>query len=438
MFKRITVIFCTALISSGIFALEIFAQDGMVQESEIRALKGEVRSLKWNIKESKYVYDKMNSFIIPQKKGTTLVHQENFSDLLFSTLNKSSKPVGMLPSSQFPLGILKQRNLYDKYTLIFSGCLQTNAQYWYGNKIEINDRNKNTTYKSGKTIHVSTASLYTTVNIDNYVTGILVLTGNEKTSLNIKNAFFIFGNLEKCPIYASIGRKSVDLGSFSGGGTSTASLMATLFRPNDTTNVSLAYHNKNLNTNISIFKTNDHKMNFSAAAFHSGNIYNCNYSVNIGYVYNMNITDQRVLENSKKNNILQVGSIDIDISLNSGIFSFRSGYAQTTNKYSETNDSYAGAWYLQSCISPSILDKITNFSVSYHGAYNTSRMPVALTGSIINGYKPSKTNVNRMVITSMRRSLLTNNILVGAEHVYMHMYNNQHTHAYTLSLSAYF
>jgi hypothetical protein len=42
------------------------------------------------------------------------------------------------------------------------------------------------------------------------------------------------------------------------------------------------------------------------------------------------------------------------------------------------------------------------------------------------------------VIASIARPFLTDNVLIGVEYAYMHMYNSQHTNAYTLNLSAYF
>ena len=56
------------------------------------------------------------------------------------------------------------------------------------------------------------------------MTGALVISGNETAnSLNVKNAFVIFGNLDEYPVYATVGKNRIALGSFSGGGPSTIS-----------------------------------------------------------------------------------------------------------------------------------------------------------------------------------------------------------------------
>lgn len=436
MFKKITIIFSTALACANAFATEDVASDDI--KAQIEDLKQQVATLKQDMEANQSTHEEITP--VPDSEVIAPMTQGKLSNFLFSTLYEGAKPMGLLPGSQFPLGVLKQRNVYDDYALIFSGYLQANAQYWHGSKIKLDfDTYKKDAYQSGKAIHLSTASLYTAANIDHYVTGALVISGNETAnSLNVKNAFVIFGNLDEYPVYATVGKNRIALGSFSGGGPWTGSLTSMLFRPGDATNASIAYYGNGLSTNISVFQTNEHRSDFATAAFYSGSIGNVNYGVNVGYVYDVNGTGQASFKDAEKVG-QRIGAVNVDVSLNYDIFGLGSGYAQTTNKWSETNDRYAGAWYVQGWVSPSILGEPTNFSVSYHGAYNTANItPVTLTGSTVSGYKPSNTSVNRMVITSVQRPFLTDNVLIGAEYVYMHMYNSQHTNAYTLNLSAYF
>ena len=437
MFKKTTIIVCAALAYSSAFTTEGTASDDI--KAQIEDLKEQVALLKQTVEEkSSHTYDEITP--VPDSEVIAPMNQGKLSNFLFSTLSEGAKPMGMLPGAQFPLGILKQRNLYNDYALVFSGYLQANAQYWHGSKITLNpkeNKNEKDTYQSGKAIHISTASLYTAANIDRYVTGALVLSGNEKTAPIVKNAFIIFGNLDEYPVYATVGKNRIALGSFSGGGPWTGSLTSMLFRPGDNTNVSLAYYGHGLSTNVSVFQTSNNGKDFSYAAFYQNKIGDLNYGINGGYVYNIDGTGQKSFEPATKDG-KRIGALNFDLSLNVDIFGFGSGFAQTTNKSTITNNALAGAWYLQSWVSPHILGKPTNFNLSYHGAYNTANMPLALTGSTVSGYKPTSTSVNKMVIASIARPFLTDNVLIGVEYAYMHMYNSQHTNAYTLNLSAYF
>ena len=265
----------------------------------------------------------------------------------------------------------------------------------------------------------------------------MVISGNETKTPEIKNGFVIFGNLDEYPVYATIGKNRISLGSFSGGGPWTGSLTQMLFYPGDTTNASIAYYGHGLSTNVSVFQTDEHSTDFSTAAFYQNKLGDLNYGINGGYVYNVNGTGQKSFDSATTSG-QRIGAINFDLSLNYDIFGLGSGFAQTTNKWATTNDGYAGAWYLQAWVSPSILGEPTNINLSYHSAYNTSKIPVSLTGSTVSGYKTNGTSVNRMIITSIARPFLTDNVLVGLEYVYMHMYNHQHSNAYTLNISAYF
>ena len=427
--------FCAALASANVFAVE----DTMTNDEikvQIDALKQQIAEIKDNLDANQSnVYDEI--IPVPEGEVTVPMNQGKISNFLFSTLYEGAKPMGMLSGSQFPLGILKQRNIYNDYSLAFSGYLQANAQYWHGSKINIETNDKKTTYQSGKGVYISTASLYTAANIDRYVTGALVISGNQTKTPEIKNAFVVFGNLEKYPVYATIGKNRIALGSFSGGGPWTGSLTQMLFRPGDTSNASIAYYGHGLSTNVSVFQTDEHSTDLSYAAFYQNKIAVLNYGINGGYVYNVNGTGQKSF-NAATQNGQRIGAVNFDLSLNVDIFGFTSGIAQTTNKSAVTNNGYAGAWYCQAWVSPTVLGEPTNFNVSYHGAYNTSQIPVSLTGSTVSGYKTNNTSINKMVITSIARPFLTDNVLVGAEYVYMHMYNSQHSHSYTLNISAYF
>jgi len=435
MLKKITIICCATLSCSSAFSVEASASDDI--KAQIEDLKQQVATLKQDMEANQSIHEEIT--LVPESEVMAPMNQGKLSNFLFSTLYEGAKPMGLLPGSQFPLGVLKQRNVYDDYALIFSGYLQANAQYWHGSKINlVTDSNQTKkTYQSGKAIHLSTASLYTAANIDRYVTGALVLSGNEKTSPNVKNAFVIFGNLDEYPVYATVGKNRIALGSFSGGGPWTLSLTGMLFRPGDATNASIAYYGHGLSTNVSVFQTNEHTTDFSYAAFYQNKLGDLNYSINAGYVYDVNGTGQASFKKAQETG-QRIGAVNVDVSLNYDIFGLGSGYAQTTNKWVQTNDRYAGAWYVQGWVSPPILSEPTNFSVSYHGAYNTANIPVGLTGSTVSGYKPNDTSVNKMVIASVQRPFLTDNVLIGAEYAYIHMYNSQHTNAYTLNLSAYF
>jgi hypothetical protein len=413
MFKKTTVVFCAALAYSQALAND----EGMAYSSiqtQIKDLGQEVSVLKQDakVKESRFL--------------SSTLHRED------------AKPLGKLSGSQFSLDILKESNLYEDQSLIISGHLQANSQYWHGNKIDVKANNTKISYQSGKTVGMGATSLYSIANLHHYITGALIISGNSTSnSLNMKNAFVILGNLDENPIYATIGKSRVNFGAFSGGGTSTGSLTQMLFHPGDVPNISLNHYDCGLNTNISFFQTDERKVDFAYAGFYDGKVHEVEYSLNAGYVYDINGTGQESFIKAQEIG-QRIGAVNFDASLTYDIFGLGSGYAQTTNKWAETNNGYARAWYLQGSIAPYILGKTTSFNLSYHEAYNTTKIPVSLAGAPNRSYAPKDTSIKKMAIISAKRAFLTDSVSLSAEYVCTQMYNKQNSHTYTLGISAYF
>jgi hypothetical protein len=267
----------------------------------------------------------------------------------------------------------------------------------------------------------------------------------KKNLPKIDDAIVVFGNLYHAPVYATVGKNRINLVSFSGGGSSTGSLTQMLFRSSRITNASFAYNQDGLNTNITVFQTDDNSSNGAYGLSYRGKINQFGYSINGGYLYNINGTGNHsfdTITKSGNNTITKVGAVNIDVNFTHDMFSLGSGWAQTTVKSTITNNSYAGAWYVQTSLSDKIFGRPTSLNISYNGAYNTGSIPIVLSGSGVNRYLTDKTagsGVNKMLIASVeQRPFSTENISLSFEYAYMHMYNHQHSNAYTLDISLHF
>ncbi len=388
---------------------------------------------------------------------TVPTNMGQIQNFLFSDIHDGVVPMGMISSSQFALGLLKQRNMYSDRALVFGGYLEADPQVWHGSPIKYGKGTPTETYQSGKGLPITTANLYVAANLGRYVTAETTLAADPSDSykVNAQDAFVMFGNLDDFPLYATVGKNRLALGSFSGGGPWTGSLTQMLFRPSRVNNVSLAYYKDGLSSNVTLFQTDDHTSNFIYAAFYGGESGKWAYGVNGGYVYNVDGTGNSSFKDATRSgttNKTRIGAVNFDASLNYDIYGVGAGWAQTTNKSDKTNDGYAGAWYVQAGFSPEIYGRSTNFNIAYNGAYNTNNLPITLTGNADKGYattsgatagSPSSvkypgSGVDKMIVASAQRPFFTENVLLGLEYAYMHMYNNQHTNAYTLDISVYF
>ncbi|WP_440683658.1 LbtU family siderophore porin [Cysteiniphilum halobium] len=418
-----------AELKKEIAALQV-SQEAMVKSTSAETKHGSVESVGTGTDSSDHV-------TVPTNMGQI----QNF---LFSDIHEGVVPMGMISSSQFALGLLKQRNIYSDRALVLGGYLEADPQVWHGSPIKYGKGTASETYQSGKGLPITTANLYVAANLGRYVTAETTLAADPSDSykINAQEAFVMFGNLDDFPLYATVGKNRLALGSFSGGGPWTGSLTQMLFRPSRINNVSLAYYKDGLSSNVTLFQTDDHTSNFIYAAFYGGESGKWAYGINGGYVYDVNGTG-----NSSFNIATQpgpsktrIGAVNFDASLNYDIYGVGAGWAQATNKSDQTNSGYAGAWYVQAGFSPDIYGRSTNFNIAYNGAYNTNNLPITLSGNADKAYSTygAATGVDKMVVASVQRPFFTENVLIGLEYAYMHMYNNQHTNAYTLDLSVYF
>lgn len=418
------------------------SQEAMAKSAPAQTQHGSVESVGTGTDSSDHV-------TVPTNMGQI----QNF---LFSDIHEGVVPMGMISSSQFALGLLKQRNMYSDRALVFGGYLEADPQVWHGSPIKYGKGTPTETYQSGKGLPITTANLYVAANLGRYVTAETTLAADPSDGykVNAQDAFVMFGNLDDFPLYATIGKNRLALGSFSGGGPWTGSLTQMLFRPSRVNNVSLAYYKDGLSSNVTLFQTDDHTSNFIYAAFYGGESGKWAYGVNGGYVYDVNGTGNSSfnLATNPGPEKTRIGAVNFDASLNYDIYGVGAGWAQTTNKSDMTNNGYAGAWYVQAGFSPEIYGRSTNFNIAYNGAYNTNNLPITLTGNADKGYATTSgatssnnykviypgSGVNKMIVASAQRPFFTENVLIGLEYAYMHMYNNQHTNAYTLDLSVYF
>jgi len=451
--KKIAVAVFVASMSTGAFAEISDSVDNASMYQELQALKAEVATLQSHIQANQQHQNTQNSTDVTledsadskeQSDVTVPTNKGEIQNFLFSDIHDEAIPIGRLSSTQFVLGLLQQRNHYSDHALIFGGYLEINPQIWHGSTIAAKKDGGDYTYQSGKGIYITTATLYTAANLGRYVTTQLSLSGNQDSKPGVDDALVIFGNLADFPLYGTVGKNRIPFGSFSGGGPWTGSLTQMLFRSSRVTNASLAYYQDGLNTNVTFFQTNDHTSNGAYGVSYGGEMGQFSYGINGGYVYNVNGTGNSSFDEITKSGntaIARVGAFNVDLSLTYDLFGMGFGWAQTTNKSDVTNSARAGAWYVQAGVSPEIYGRSTNFNLAYNGAYNTSRIPITLSGSAVNSYTTDKTagsGVNKMIITSVQRPFFTDNVLFGLEYAYMHMYNSKHFNAYTLDISIYF
>ena len=361
----------------------------------------------------------------------------------------NSIPIGQISSNLFASTLLGQREKFDDYTIFFGGLIEADAQTWFGSNISRSGTDATNFQGNGQNIYLTAAKLYFLSNLGHYVTAQFDFDTDESGSFGLGNAFVMFGNLDTSPFFVTAGRSKLSVGTYGGGGTWTSGVTKFL-SPGNVTNVSVNYKSDTINTNITVFGSDDHRANFSTGIFYVDSLsQNVLVGLNTGYVFNIagagNSSMTTALNNTGKNND-NVGAFNVDGNLTftnllgGGILNIGSGWS-TTSKAEEFNgigngSVLAGAWYGAANYSLVLGGRNTSFGASYGQTYGASEVPMTLSNASPS-FGKSASGIKEQLVFNANRAYFDDNVLFGPEYAYQKLYNGEHMNTITLDMSVF-
>ncbi|AJI57249.1 hypothetical protein LA02_594 [Francisella philomiragia] len=378
--------------------------------------------------------------------GTPAITTQGQITYLGSYSGNNSIPIGMISSNLFASTILGQRDTFDDYSVFFGGYIEADAQTWLGSQISRAGGAPNFP-ANGQNIYLTNSKLYFLSNLGHYVTAQFDFDTDETGGFGLGNAFVIFGNLDTSPFFVTAGRNKLSVGSYGGGGPWTSGIIDEFLSPDKVTNVSLNYKNDIINTNITVFGSDDKRANFSAGFFYTDSwTEDLSVGFNAGYVFNIagagNGSISQFLDNigeSEKN----IGVLNFDgtmaYSMLGGIWQLQGGWSATTNKqdfHQNGSSVNTGAWYLGVAYALTLGGRDTNFNITYGQSYNAENIPMP-TSNASPTFGLTSSGIKNQMIASAQRAYFDNNVLFGPEYSYQRLYNGEHMNTLTLDLSVY-
>lgn len=378
--------------------------------------------------------------------GTPAITTQGQITYLGSYSGNNSIPIGMISSNLFASTILGQRDTFDDYSVFFGGYIEADAQTWFGSQISRAGGAPNFP-ANGQNIYLTNSKLYFLSNLGHYVTAQFDFDTDETGGFGLGNAFVIFGNLDASPFFVTAGRNKLSVGSYGGGGPWTSGIIDEFLSPDKVTNVSLNYKNDIINTNITVFGSDDKRANFSAGFFYTDSwTEDLSVGFNAGYVFNIagagNGSISQFLDNigeSEKN----IGVLNFDgtmaYSMLGGIWQLQGGWSATTNKqdfHQNGSSVNTGAWYFGVAYALTLGGRDTNFNITYGQSYNAENIPMP-TSNASPTFGLTSSGIKNQMIASAQRAYFDNNVLFGPEYSYQRLYNGEHMNTLTLDLSVY-
>ncbi|AXA34468.1 DUF3573 domain-containing protein [Francisella adeliensis] len=397
--------------------------------------------------------------------GAPAITSQGETTFLGSYSGNNSIPIGMISSSLFASTLLGQREKFDDYSVFFGGLINADAQAWFGSGVsrsEVGPDGKSVAAGAfngtGQNVYLTGANLYFLSNLGHYVTAQFDFDTDESGSFGLGNAFVMFGNLDTSPFFVTAGRNKLSVGVFGGGGPYTGGINGFL-APGKTSNVSINYKNDTINTNITVFGSDDKRANFSTGLFYVDSwTENVAVGGNVGYVFNMagagnSSLNQALINTDSANDNVGVFNIDANVAYTGfgGIWQVQSGWTTTTKAEKFNGDGksvsasaasgvgsevLAGTWYAALNYSAVLAGRGTNFGVSYGETYNAAAIPMAIASSPIN-FGLSDSGIKNQLVFSAQRAYFDDNVLFGPEYTYQKMYNGEHMNTLTLDMNVY-
>ena len=364
---------------------------------------------------------------------------------LFISTDEDS-PFDQLPSTSYALKLLQEKDLFANNKLVLGGFLQSDLQFWRGNySQEINGFK----YQNGSGIYLTTAKIYSMVNLNSWTTVLADLESDftSSDSLKIDRAFITFGDLSKAPIYVTVGQLHLTNGVYSGDGPWSNSLLHTAFRPGTTPQLLLGYYENGLSTNFEVISKGNYRGSSPdyVMSFHYDKQLNKQWSYGFGAGF---LNDIRGLGSSigsaYTNNVMSGktnGLWDVNGKITYQQFGLYGEYNQTTTGATHVKTGYntglMSAYVIAGTYTPTIWAKKMPIMVSYSRTHNMQNVPMGLSGRSVTSLSAPAGFKQEWIVATTREVM--KNIYVGPEWAYQKLNNDQgHTWTATIDLSAYF
>lgn len=359
------------------------------------------------------------------------------------------------PSTTFEIALLRNKASYPA-TLTLGGTLEHDIQYWNGNDSLLNGQG------NGSGAYLTTFKLDTLYNMNDWVMAFTTLQSAGDPSLSIAKAFVTFGNLQKLPLYLSVGKDYVPFGVFGGNGPWSNELVKTVFRPGEMPQIIVGYDHAGLNTSLSFFNndTNNAPQEGTTPASDNGSprlsgfVYsanyaategNINYTLGASYLNNLAATNSFLGAAAARNTSTSSGAnltdgvvpvYDVNASLSYEEYSLLSEFVSTTKTLRNQTDKSRG-WYVAGGYAPTIVGKVTTFGLSFSQLVHVNNISGQPLPMLANPSLTTDVGMQRSWIASVSREIFPH-VVSGLEWAQGVTFNGQSAYSVTLDTSLYF
>lgn len=411
-----------------------------VQQSPKEAnLKAQLSQLQTQVEQLKMRMNKVTS-------SSDLAHADHQLSRGWVTVDNES---GLNFERDYPSVIFAQSLLQNKQKylapLTLGGYLEQDVQYFNSNA-NLAVGNNSFLSRQGTNAYLTSANLDVFANINAWVSAFVAfgVNGATDSSVGTKKAFITFGNLQKSPLYVSVGKDYVPFGIFTGNGPWAVTITRAVFRSGETNAAIFGYVDHHMADSITLLPDNagNHWSNFAYSFAYQNTAGKLNYQVGAGYINDMRAVSASGFGAYYGHN--QAGSQyagqrlpvwDVNLRAALGQFSAAAELVSLT-RTPDNQDGKPRSWYFTGGYSPVLSGKATTFAVSFSQSIHLSGVPMSMAVNQ-NGGASAQNGLKREWIASVSRPVWEN-VIMGLEFDHATTYQNKKAWAVTLDSSIYF
>lgn len=390
-----------------------------------------------------------------QQSHTRLVHRSKQLGILAKAVSRSSvhfdgetgEYFETLPSGTMADALLVNRDKFKQHALTIGGNLETDVQRWFGDSIPATKSgNGPRTYRSGYGVSISCFDIDFLALINHWVSVYGSIAGTPSPGVfkpDIDQAFFTLGNLDKYPLYVSVGKMHIPFGAFTATGPASYPLTHAAFHVGTQTQVLVGYHHKGLSTMLSAFNDQTSSVYHRQVDF----AYSVNYTLQAnkalkfdfggGYVHNLVGLGGVFPQNSTTTTKYPKGMPAWDANLGAiyGMFGLTGEYIRgfQTNTLSKR----PAAWSTGASIMPMVYGAPLTFALSYSATVNMKDLPMSPTGNPT-GANSLNAGIKNAWIGYVSRQFFNHSLNVGLDMQYIKTYDNKHSTTASIDTTVYF
>lgn len=359
----------------------------------------------------------------------------------------SSKDVyfDQFSANQFSLQLLQNKKQFDNKDLVFGGSAQFDLQHWQGYRIETSPIG---VYQQGTQVYFTQAQLDFMTNLMNDWTTIFVSAadshigqnGPDGNNVYLPQAFLLIGNLDKAPIYLTLGIQDIPFGDFSGSGAWNTPLTADYFNPSQAPLGSLGFYKNNWNAVITEYDDQSNYVYHTVyTLLYSNTVKKFSYGFGAGYLTHLASNSTGNAANNQNRYRVSVpfnlGNVS-DLNANVGY-----GPVTLTGEYLKGSNTVSINRHIPKALGETIsyrhsfFGKDATFSFGYSNSINLRDVPTALSGE--DGVPLALSGIRNGWAVGATRNIISDRFTLGLNAERDVLYSHKQTYTYTMDLMAY-